>query len=60
MFDCIIYLLGVILVLAALEALIIVGLLIKNWRNEYPDLKNEHDIHMQQVTGRIMKTKNDS
>ena len=59
MFDCVVYLFGFLLVLAALEALIIVCLLIKNWR-EYPNLKNEHDTNMQQVTGRIMKTKNDS
>lgn len=32
MFDCFMYLLGFLLILAALEALIIVFLLIKDWR----------------------------
>lgn len=58
MFDCIIYLLGFLLVLAGLEALIIIFLLIRSWQKKYPNLKHEHDIHVGLVKRRIERGSN--
>jgi len=51
MLDCFMYLLGFLLILAALEALIIVFLLIKDWR--YASVESEHNVHTMTVKGKI-------